>query len=167
MSGSSVGKQEQPEGHYVDLRRIALLESLQNEDQTWAKLAPRWCVTNPDPPWQVCLDATCDALSAGGALDSLERRHAEDELGETVYSALPNPERQLLALAHIMLSRGLLTEDELARQIRTVRARLEETTSPSSSPSALQPRAASTVGGERTRGATRKHREGKRERADP
>ena len=101
-----------------------MLESLQNEDQTWAKLAPRWCVTNPDPPWQVCLDATCDALSAGGALDSLERRHAEDEL-ETVYSEIPNPERQLLALAHIMVSRGLLTEEELARQIRAVRARLE------------------------------------------
>lgn len=118
------GTQRQAEGQYVDLRSIALLESLQNEEQTWAKLAPRWCVTNPEPPWQVCLEATCDALSAGGALDSLERRHAEDEL-ETLYSAIPNPERQLLALAHIMVSRGLLTEEELARQIRTVRARLE------------------------------------------
>ena len=124
MSGSNGGIQEQPEGQYVDLRRIELLESLRNEDQTWSRLAPRWCVTNPDPPWQVCLDATCDALSAGGALDSLERRHAEDEL-ETVYSEIPNPERQLLALAHIMVSRGLLTEEELARQIRAVRARLE------------------------------------------
>lgn len=125
MTGSSVGSQEQPEGHYVDLRRIELLESLRNEEQTWAHLAPRWCVTNPDPPWQVCLDATCDALSAVGALDSLERRHAEDELGEAVYSEIPNPERQLLALAHIMVSRGLLSEEELAHRIRTVRARLE------------------------------------------
>jgi len=125
MSGSNVGIQEQPEGQYVDLRRIELLESLRNEDQTWVNLAPRWCVTNPEPPWQVCLDATCDALSAGGALDSLERRHAEDELGETVYSEIPNPERQLLALAHIMVSRGLLTEEELALRLRTVRARLE------------------------------------------
>ena len=124
MSASNVGIQKQPEGHYVDLRRIELLESLRNEDQTWAALAPRWCVVEPEPPWKVCLDATCDALSAGGALDNLERRHAEDEL-ETVYSAIPNPERQLLTLAHIMLSRGLLTEDELAAQIRAVRARLE------------------------------------------
>jgi hypothetical protein len=125
MSGSTVGIQEQTVGHHVDLRRIELLESLRNEDQTWAKLAPRWCVTQPEPPWQVCLDATCDALSAVGALDSLERRHAEDELGETVYSEIPNPERQLLALAHIMVRRGLLSEEELARHIRTVRARLE------------------------------------------
>ena len=125
MSGSNVGIQEQPEGQYVDLRRIELLESLQTEDQTWDKLAPRWCVTDPEPPWKVCLDATCDALSAGGALDSLDRRHAEDELGETVYSEIPNPERQLLSLAHIMLRRGLVTEEELARRLRTVRARLE------------------------------------------
>ena len=125
MSGSTVGIKEQTVGHHVDLRRIELLESLRNEDQTWAKLAPRWCVTQPEPPWQVCLDATCDALSAVGALDSLERRHAEDELGETVYSEIPNPERQLLALAHIMVRRGLLSEEELARHIRTVRARLE------------------------------------------
>ena len=130
MSDPSNGSAEsgdmhgQAEGQYVDLSRVELLEALQSEDQTWEKLAPRWSVTNPEPPWKVCLDATCDALSAVGALDSLERRHAEDEL-EDVYSAIPNPERQLLSLAHIMLSRGLLTEEELARQIRTVRARLE------------------------------------------
>ncbi len=124
MSQESDVIQEQTEGQYVDLRRIGLLESIRNEDQTWANLALRWCVTNPEPPWKVCLDATCDCLSAGGALDNLERRHAEDEL-ETVYSAIPNPERQLLTLAHIMLSRGLLTEEELARRIRIVRARLE------------------------------------------
>ena len=124
MSGSNVGIPDPAEGQYVDLRRIELLESIQNEDQTWEKLAPRWCVTNPEPPWKVCLDATCDALSAGGALDSLERRHAEDEL-ETVYSEIPNPERQLMALAHIMLSRGLLTEEELARRMEAVRVRLE------------------------------------------
>ena len=125
MTGVSVDIQEQPKGHYVDLRRIALLESLRNEEQTWANLAPRWCVTNPDPPWQVCLDATCDALSAVGALDSLDRRRSEDELGEAVYSDIPNPERQLLSLAHIMVSRGLLTEEELALKLSTVRARLE------------------------------------------
>lgn len=125
MSGESGAIKGQAEGQYVDLSRVELLESLQTEDQTWDKLAPRWGVTNPEPPWKVCLDATCDCLSAGGALDSLERRHAEDELGETVYSAIPNPERQLLALAHIMLSRGLVTEEELARRLRTVRARLE------------------------------------------
>ncbi|MFH5926991.1 hypothetical protein [Roseomonas xinghualingensis] len=124
MNGESVGIHEQTEGQYVDLRRVALLESIRSEEQTWDKLAPRWCVAEPAPPWKVCLDATCDCLSAGGALDNLERRHAEDEL-EAVYSAIPNPERQLLTLAHIMLSRGLVTEEELARRISAVRTRLE------------------------------------------
>ncbi len=124
MSGAGGPAPGQPQGQYVDLGRVELLESLQDEDQTWDRLAARWSVTNPEPPWKVCLDATCDALSAVGALNSLERRHAEDEL-ETVYADIPNPERQLLSLAHIMLSRGLVTEEELARRIRTVRDRLE------------------------------------------
>ncbi len=124
MSEQSVDLQEQAGGEHVELRRVALLESLRSEEQTWDKLAPRWCVAEPTPPWKVCLDATCDCLSAGGALDNLERRHAEDEL-EAVYGAIPNPERQLVTLAHIMLSRGLVTEEELARHMRAVRARLE------------------------------------------
>jgi len=124
MSAASGAAQGHGEGQYVDLSRVELLEALQDEDQTWDRLAARWSVTNQEPPWKVCLDATCDALSAVGALDSLERRHAEDEL-ETVYGEIPNPERQLLSLAHIMLSRGLVTEEELARQIRAVRDRLE------------------------------------------
>ncbi|RSV17794.1 hypothetical protein CA236_10760 [Sphingomonas sp. ABOLG] len=124
MSAAEAAGHGYPRGQYVDLNRVELLEALQDEDQTWERLAARWSVTNPEPPWKVCLDATCDALSAVGALDSLERRHAEDEL-EEVYSEIPNPERQLLTLAHIMLSRGLVTEEELARQIRTVRDRLE------------------------------------------
>ena len=125
MSGESGGIQGETERQSVDLRRIALLESIRNEDQTWVKLAPRWGVTDSEPPWKVCLDATCDCLSAGGGLGTLDRRHAEDELGETVYSEISNPERQLLALAHTMLSRGLITEEELDRHMRTVRARLE------------------------------------------
>jgi len=105
--------------------RIALLETLQNDDKTWEKLAPRYGVTNPDPPWKVSLYATCECLAAGAALPALERRHAEDQLGETVYSGTPGPEQQLLALAHIMLSRGLLSEEDLARRMDAVRSRLE------------------------------------------
>jgi hypothetical protein len=65
------------------------------------------------------------ALAAGKALPSLERRHAEDQLGETVYRGTPAPEQQLLALAHIMLGRGLLREEDLANRMKTVRSRLE------------------------------------------
>ena len=105
--------------------RIPLLDRLLDEDKTWEHLAPRYGVTNPDPPWKVSLDATCECLADGAVLPALERRNAEDQLGETLYSGTPGPERLLLALAHIMLSRGLLSEDELARRMQVVRRRLE------------------------------------------
>jgi hypothetical protein len=109
----------------TDLAPMPLLEAIRNEDKTWDKLAPRYSVTNPDPPWKVSLYATCECLAAGAALPALERRRAEDQLGETVYSATPAPEQQLLALAHIMLSRGLLSEEDLAGRMNAVRSRLQ------------------------------------------
>jgi hypothetical protein len=109
----------------ADLAPIPLLEAIRNADKTWEKLAPRHGVTNPDPPWKVSLYATCECLAAGAALPALERRRAEDQLGETVYAGTPAPEQQLLALAHIMLSRGLLSEEDLAGRMNTVRSRVE------------------------------------------
>jgi len=109
----------------AEAARIALLDMLRNDEKTWEKLAPRYGVANPDPPWKVSLYATCECLAARAALPALERRQAEDQLGETVYSGTPGPELQLLALAHIMLSRGLLREDELAGRMNAVRSRLE------------------------------------------
>ena len=113
------------DANQVDPSPIPVLESIRNEDKTWDKLAPRYGVTNPDPPWKVSLYATFECLSAVEALPSLERRHAEDQLGETVYRGTPAPEQQLLALAHIMLGRGLLSEEDLAGRMNAVRSRLE------------------------------------------
>src|SRR5438552_4189506 len=108
----------------ADFAPIPLLEAIRNQDKTWEKLAPRYGVTNPDPPWKVSLYAMCECLAIGAALPALERRRAEDQLGETVYSRTPAPEQQLLALAHIMLSRGLLSEEDLAGRMDAVRSRL-------------------------------------------
>ena len=55
------------------------------------ELAPCYGVANPDPPWNVSLYAVFECLSAGGALPSLERRHIEDRLGETLYGRTPDP----------------------------------------------------------------------------
>jgi hypothetical protein len=126
MSGDSAQPPAAPaRARPADTAPIPLLEGIRNEDKTWEKLAPRYGVTNPDPPWKVSLYATCECLAAGAALPALERRHAEDQLGESVYSGTPAPEQQLLALAHIMLSRGLLSEDDLTRRMHAVRSRLE------------------------------------------
>ncbi|HUY27416.1 MAG TPA: hypothetical protein VMV27_08350 [Candidatus Binataceae bacterium] len=109
----------------VDSGRIELLEALRQAEKTWNVLAPRYGVTNPNPPWKTSLSAICDCLAASGALPTLDRRRAEDELAESVYSDVPVPERQLLALVHVMLSRSLLDESDLANRMRAVRTRLE------------------------------------------
>lgn len=105
--------------------RVPLLEALRSEDKAWVNIAPQYGVTNPDPPWKVSLYATFECLSAGKTLPSLERRQAEDRLGETIYREIPGPEQQLLSLAHILLSRGLLSEQELDERLRVIRKRLE------------------------------------------
>jgi hypothetical protein len=112
-------------GSGADLAPIPLLEAMRSEDKVWDKLAPRYGVTHPDPPWKVSFYATCECLAAGEVLPLLERRHAEDRLGETVYRSTPEPEQQLMALAHIMISRGLLREEDLAGRMTAIRSRLE------------------------------------------
>jgi hypothetical protein len=109
----------------TDVPRILLLEAIQSEGKTWEELAPRYGVNSPVPPWKTSLDAMCECLAVGGALPTLERRHSEDQLGETLYNATPAPERQLLALVHTLLRRGLVDERDLANRINTVRSRLE------------------------------------------
>ncbi len=111
-------------GNNLDETRIPLLEALRSEDKVWVNIAPQYGVTNPDPPWKVSLYATLECLSVGAALPALERRKAEDRLGETIYREIPGPEQQLLALAHILLARGLLTERELGERVKAIRERL-------------------------------------------
>lgn len=120
-----------------DFKPIPLLETLKEQGRVWEELAAQYGVTNPDPPWKIDLEATCDMLAGDSCvksydevepgscvLPSLERRAEEDELAASLYEDVPFPERQLLALAHSMIARGLLDEDELARRMRKVGERL-------------------------------------------
>ncbi len=109
----------------LDRGPVPLLETIRSKGRVWEALAAQYGVTNPDPPWKVNLEATCDMLAAGTcALPVLERRWEEDELSEDLYADVPFPERQLLALAHSMLRRGLIDEAELARRMQDVDQRL-------------------------------------------
>jgi hypothetical protein len=106
--------------------RIHLLDDIRNQGKTWDVLAPRYGVTNENPPWKSSLVAICGCLGTSESLPALAIRQAEDQLADSVYHDVPNPERQLLALAHTMLDRGLVTETELAHRMARIRARLEE-----------------------------------------
>ena len=124
-------------GKDVEFKPIPLLQDIQEQGRVWEELAEQYGVTNPDPPWKITLETTCDLLAGDScvksyeevepgscALPSLDRRWEEDELSASLYEDVPFPERQLLSLAHSMIVHGLVSEDELKRQIRSVRERL-------------------------------------------
>jgi len=109
----------------LDTSPIPLLEKIRKEGRVWDDLCEQYGVDNPDPPWKVSLDSTCEVLAEDNcALSVLERRWEEDELSEDIYDDVPFPERQLLALAHSMIRRGLMDEDELASRMEAVNRRL-------------------------------------------
>lgn len=76
----------------------------------------------PDP-WESSMQATCECLSWRGALDNLERRHAEDALGETIYQDFPVRTRSVVVTAHTLLDRGVITPEELRARMDAVRER--------------------------------------------
>ncbi|MUL66114.1 thiocyanate hydrolase [Mycobacterium sp. CBMA 234] len=108
---------------------IMTLKTIADRNQVWPRMAAKYGVENPVPPWQTSLDGLCDALdhSACGAraLTFKDRRDEEDELSATLYADLPYPENRLMALAHSLLERGVIGEAELRQRLDAVRARLE------------------------------------------
>lgn len=114
-----------PEPQAVDT-----LERIAKGNQTWPVLAARYGVENPVPPWKTSLDGMCDAIDRSCAGDDLnltfkDRRDEEDVLSATRYADLPYPENQLVALAHSLVTRGVIDETELRHRLDAVRARLE------------------------------------------
>jgi hypothetical protein len=77
----------------------------------------------PDP-WESAAQATCECLSWRGTLDNLERRNAEDVLGETAYRDFPVHARSVVVTAHELIDRGAFTADELRARMVAVRDRL-------------------------------------------
>jgi len=110
--------------------RVKSLEQLVERGQVWGRMAEKYGVTNPVPPWKSSLDAMCDALDGcATVLPPLTRRDEEDRLSEHQYTKLPFPESQLVSLAHSLIVRGVIDEVALASRMAAVRARLESCTS--------------------------------------
>jgi hypothetical protein len=78
----------------------------------------------PDP-WESSMQATCECLSWRGALDNLERRHAEDRLGTSLYREFPVRSRPAVVVAHSLLEKGVISQSELLAKMNQVRFRLE------------------------------------------
>ncbi|MFY9765200.1 MAG: thiocyanate hydrolase [Mycobacterium sp.] len=113
----------------VEQTTIAPLAKIVEHNQVWSRMAAKYGVVNPVPPWKTSLDGICDALDQSGCgpevLNFVDRRNEEDALSATVYSNLPYPENRLVALAHSLLVRGVIDEAELEERLAAVRARLE------------------------------------------
>ena len=109
---------------------IGTLEEIARRNQIWTVMADKYGVENPVPPWKTSLDGMCDAIDRSCASDDLgftfkDRRDEEDALSATRYAGLPYPENQLVALAHSLVARGLIAEQELQKRLTKIRARLE------------------------------------------
>jgi hypothetical protein len=115
-----------PANHDVTGVRVPTLERIVTRGHVWPRMAEQYGVTNPVPPWKSSLDGMCDALDRDGTvLPLLTRRDDEDRLSRNVYSTLPFPENQLVALAHSLIARNVIDEAALASRMEAVRARLE------------------------------------------
>jgi|ERR1700756_3173728 hypothetical protein len=113
----------------IEQVKIPALESVVERNQVWGRMAEKYGVQNPVPPWKSSLEGICDALDKSGCgpeiLGFVDRRNEEDTLSATVYSTLPYPENQLVSLAHSLVVRGVIDENELVKRMTVVRARLE------------------------------------------
>lgn len=113
----------------VEKATTAPLAAIVERNQVWGRMAAKYGVDNPVPPWKTSLDGTCDALDRSSCgpdvLSFIDRRNEEDALSATVYPDLPYPENRLVALAHSLLVRGVIDEAELMQRLAAVRARLE------------------------------------------
>ncbi|MGE2722573.1 thiocyanate hydrolase [Mycolicibacterium celeriflavum] len=113
----------------IEQTTIAPLEEIVERGQVWPRMAAKYGVENPVPPWKTSLDGMCDALDRAACdadiPDFKARRDEEDALTATRYAQLPYPESQLVSLAHSLVARGVIDEDELRRRLASIRERLE------------------------------------------
>jgi hypothetical protein len=115
-----------PTGQDITTVTVQTLEQIVERGQVWPRMAEKYGVANPVPPWKSSLDGLCDALDKQAtALPLLSRRDDEDRLSQEVYRTLPFPESQLVALAHSLIARAVIDEDALASRMEAVRTRLE------------------------------------------
>ena len=109
--------------------RIEALQEIVERNQVWPRMAAKWGVENPVPPWKTSLDGMCDALDHAACDENIpnfkERRDEEDARSATVYADLPYPENQLVSLAHSLVARGIIDDAELEERLATIRTRLE------------------------------------------
>ena len=104
---------------------MALLEAIRHQGKEWDVLAPRYGVTNPNPPWKTSLIGTCECLAVGGAFPRLTGAKPRMSLEMRLSRRSGAGTRTARARPYHAQPR-LVTEGDLAARMRAVRSRLEE-----------------------------------------
>ena len=74
-------------------------------------------------PWQKRVEAIKSLIQEAGVSNGEEFRVELESLGADVYDKLQYSERRTLAMANILIKKGVITIDELGRKMREVQAR--------------------------------------------
>jgi hypothetical protein len=105
------------------------LTQIVERHQVWSRMATKYGVDDPVPPWKSSLDGICDTPDRSGCgpepVSFVDRPREEGTRLGTVYSKLPHPESQRVSLAHSLVARGVIDETELQERLASIRARLQ------------------------------------------
>jgi hypothetical protein len=75
-------------------------------------------------PWEKRCHALLDVLDQYKIVNTEEKRRGIDDLGSEIYAKLTYYEKWIVAAANVLMQKGILTSDEIARKIDEVQARL-------------------------------------------
>jgi hypothetical protein len=77
-------------------------------------------------PWEKRCHALLDVLDQYKIVNTEEKRRGVDDLGGEVYAHLTYYEKWIVSAANVLMQKGILTPDEIARKMDEVKARLGE-----------------------------------------
>lgn len=76
-------------------------------------------------PWEKRTHALLETLAQRGVVTTEEKRRGVEDMGHTIYRDLTYYEKWAMVAAHVLLTKGHITCDELADKLAEVRARFE------------------------------------------
>src|SRR5215471_17518697 len=78
---------------------------------------------HPILPWEKDAHAIIDVLARKGIISVEEKRRGIDELGRDVYDRLTYYEKWVLSVSNMLLAKGVVTSEELARKLEAIALR--------------------------------------------
>jgi hypothetical protein len=75
-------------------------------------------------PWEKRCHALLDVLDQYKIVNTEEKRRGIDDLGSEIYARLTYYEKWIVAASNVLMQKGILTSDEIARKVDEVKDRL-------------------------------------------